>query len=66
LIFNWVASSKNGEEFSQYQVGKNGVDLIEEHIAQGEGDKWCYNVYLNDGKIVTIFNPNQVIRIPIS
>lgn len=64
LIFNWYATPENGEEFSQYEVGRNGVVRIDEYRAQGEGDKWCWDVHLDDGRIISIFNPNQVIRIP--
>ena len=34
---------------------------INEHKAQGEGDKWFYDIHFSDGEIVRIFNPTEVL-----
>jgi len=40
-------------------VGDNGVTKIEEHPAQGEGDKWYYDIYFEGGEMARIFNVSQ-------
>ena len=66
IIFNWYATTEHGEEFSKYAVGTGylGVvcEKIEEHRPMGDGDKWYYDVYLSNGTIERIFNPNTVTR----
>jgi len=51
------------------QRGKHWVDgencnLIEEHPARGEGDKWFYDVYTenDDGfrRVIRVFDPLEV------
>ena len=37
------------------------VIKIKEHRAEGEGDKWYYDVFLSDGTMERIFNPNVVV-----
>ena len=37
-----------------------GVTEIKEHSAQGEGDKWFYDVYFDSGRMERIFNVIQV------
>jgi hypothetical protein len=49
----------NGETW--WYKGKQGVTKIEEHSAQGEGDKWYYDIYVDDGKVIRVFNPVQVV-----
>ena len=55
LIYNWFAGAGEG-----LTVGVNGVKSIEEHKAQGEGDKWNYLVEFEDGHFLRVFNPNSV------
>ena len=43
-------------------VGKYGVTEIIEHSAQGEGDKWYYDVVFGD-KINRIFSFKEVVFI---
>lgn len=54
----WDGSA--GEDWSQYEVGKEGVTSIIEHPAGGEGDKWFYDVNFEDGRMERLFNPNTV------
>ena len=42
-----------------YDIDRN-CDRIVEHSAQGEGDKWFYDVY-RDGEIIRIFDPVEVV-----
>ena len=37
------------------------VEKITCHPAQGEGDKWFYEIYYKDGRIETIFNPRRTL-----
>ena len=47
-----------------YRVGSDGVSAIVEHRAQGDGDKWFYDVHFEDGRVERIFNINKVILEP--
>lgn len=62
LIANWYSFTADGggEDYDTYEVGKNGVERITEHRAQGEGDKWFYDVDFENGGTKRIFNPNSV------
>ncbi len=66
LIYNWFQCGSTqdrdgaGEDWTRLTVGVNGVKSIEEHKAQGEGDKWNYLVEFEDGHFLRIFNPNSV------
>lgn len=42
------------------------IEKITVHPAQGEGDKYFWEVYFKDGRIEDIFNPRKVVRIPKS
>lgn len=45
-------------EYAHHQtftVGQNLLNKIEEHQAQGEGDKWYYELFYEDGTTVKIF-----------
>jgi hypothetical protein len=65
INFNWYAEPSYGEHFGSYQVGEYANCLnIEEHRPMGDGDKWFYDVTLNDGTITRIFNINQVFYFP--
>lgn len=44
----------------RYVVGEN-ADKITEHSAQGEGDKWYYDIERKDGKTERLFNVERVI-----
>lgn len=66
IQYNWFGTPKDGEQFSLCSVGKRyrndiSVIKIEEHQSQWEGDKWYYDVFLSDGTIDRIFNPNAVV-----
>ncbi len=54
LIYNLHEADK---KWIKLIVGVNGVKSIEEHQAQGEGDKWNYFVEFNDGHFLRIFHP---------
>lgn len=60
LIYNWHQYPQGGEDWSIYTVGKGGVKEIQEHSAAGEGDKWFYDVFFDDGRMERIFNPNKI------
>jgi hypothetical protein len=68
ILFNWYASSENGEESSIRTVGTDygkpsGICIeIREHYAAGEGDKWYYDVLYDSGMSERIFNPNMVYK----
>jgi hypothetical protein len=55
LHYNWF-STPEGEEYSSYTVGKEGVT----HILHDSVRK-CYSVIFGDVGEVTIFNPNRVV-----
>ena len=65
IYYNWHQGDMC-EEYSYYEVGvmapngKTPVEIIE-HQCGVEGDKWCYDVYFEDGAINRLFNPNEVI-----
>lgn len=42
-----------------YTVGKYGVIKIEGHSAQGEGDKWYYDI-ITEKEIIRLFNFSRV------
>ena len=41
----------------EVNLGKYGVKEINEHRAQGEGDKWYYEVIFDDNRVLMIFDP---------
>lgn len=47
-----------------YYVGSDGVIEIKEHQAQGEGDRWFYDVHYEKGQVRRIFNPSQALFSP--
>ena len=47
-----------------YFVGSDGVTEIREHQAQGEGDRWFYDVHYERGLVRRIFAPAQVLFSP--
>ncbi len=76
IYYNFVQVSLGDEASEDYmvaEVGKpflsyNGNDEyqdkkvinIKEHRPAGEGDKWFYDIELEDNKIVRVFNINSV------
>lgn len=60
LTFNWFFG-EYGDEFTTAEVGKMGVWRIEEHRPAGEGDRLWYDIYMDDGSMERIFNPNRVL-----
>jgi hypothetical protein len=40
------------------------VISIEEHRSAGEGDKWYYDIFLEDGSMQRTFNPNRAFYAP--
>lgn len=47
-----------------YAVGLDGVIKITEHPAQGEGDKWFWNIHFANGTIVSLFHCLSITRVP--
>jgi hypothetical protein len=63
IDYNWYAVNPGvGEEYCSYIVGRAGVIKIEEHGAAGDGDRWFYRVYFDNGNEIMIFNPNKVYK----
>lgn len=56
IYFN--ANSENA--IYGYIVGKDEVTAIKEKRADGEGDKWFYDVFISGKLAVRVFNPNFV------
>jgi hypothetical protein len=63
IQYDWYFTPE-GEEYKKYRVGSDGVSAIVEHRAQGDGDKWFYDVHFEDGRVERIFNINKVILEP--
>ena len=64
IKYNWFYSNENGEECNVYRVSTNDdIISIKEHTAQGEGDKFYYDVVFKDEHIERIFNINSVIYV---
>jgi hypothetical protein len=61
LNLAWMA-----DELSLYTVGQDGIEKIVEHAAQGEGDRWFYDVHYVTGKVIRVFTPHQVCYSPES
>lgn len=59
IYYNWYFG-EYGEKYESRKVGEDGVIKIEEHKAQGEGDRWYYDISFNDGRTERVFNPNRV------
>ena len=43
-----------------FRLGDDNIKEIKEHAAQGEGDKWYYDVYFRDGTMTRLFNFDEV------
>ncbi len=63
IIFNWFTTDQ-GASYQIREVGTGGVERIVEHEARGEGDKWHYDVFYEDGTIERIFNVNYAVFKP--
>ena len=50
----------------EYVLGQNGVIGIDEHKAQGEGDRWHYDVEYDTGRVERLFIPERVRFIPLT
>ena len=46
--------------YGWYTVGVDGCVSITEHSAQGDGDKWYYDIVFADGKTIRSFGVDQV------
>ncbi len=69
LHYNWVPPIYDGqslysESSEKAIVGTDGVTEIKEHGAQGEGDRWFYDIRYESGLEVRVFNPNKVFFKP--
>lgn len=68
LHYNWFYSNECGEEYDIAEVGsvcartQHLVVEIKEHRAQGDGDKWYYDVIYCNGSEMRVYNPNLVLR----
>ena len=72
LIYNWVQVGDTESGFNEdYEIAqvdrpdtqtKTIVKSINEHPAEGEGDRWYYDVFFIDGTEMRVFNPNTVIK----
>ncbi len=49
-----------GEDWERFTVGEKGVKEIEENAIGGGLEVWNYVVFLEDGTVYRIFNPNFV------
>ena len=47
---------------NSFDVTYKGIKEITEHPAQGDGDKWFYNVVFENGDEIMVFNPTQVFK----
>lgn len=63
IRFNYYPGSLDGhypERYEEHIVGQKGVVEIREHAAQGDGDRWYWDVYYDCNSVERIFNPHQV------
>jgi len=66
LQFNWhqvgstIDRDGSGENYHRHEVGKNHVHEIVEYPPTMSGEVWNYKVFLEDGTIYRVFNPNFV------
>lgn len=47
---------RDGETLEEFLVTS-----IQEHSCRGEGDKWYWDIHINDGGTLRIFNPEEVL-----
>lgn len=48
------------ERYLEHAVGYGGVTEIREHAAQGDGDRWFWDVHFDNNRVQRIFNPHLV------
>jgi len=60
-IFMLICQSGFSKGEMSYTKSAEGVESITEHRAQGEGDKWYYDVKLINGQTIREFQPITVI-----
>jgi len=60
IKYNWT----NDGDYQVAEVGREEIVRIEEHRPAGEGDKWFFDIYLEDETIIRVFNINEVIYTP--
>lgn len=58
---NWFYTP-DGDGSYTYEIGKDNVKQIIEHVPRGEGDRWFYMIVFEDGKEIYVFNPNMVYK----
>ena len=56
---NWELCAHVGRPFPYGSHGK--VTRIEEHRARGDGDRWHYDVTLEDGEVHVLFSFDEVV-----
>ena len=49
-----------GDDSWPVEIGINGCVRIEEHPAQGDGDRWFYDVIYDDGHVLRLFTVDCV------
>jgi hypothetical protein len=54
------SSQDDPERYLEYCVGYAGVTEIREHAAQGDGDRWYWDVHFDNNQVQRIFNPHMV------
>jgi len=54
-IINVEFDERHGFE----KVGQNGCKEIIEHPAQGEGDRWFFDIHYDNGEMMRVFNPTK-------
>lgn len=64
ITYNYYFGPENGEEYKEAIVGVAGVVNIVEHQAGGEGDKWFYDVHYDNGQVLRVFHPHEVVFTP--
>lgn len=60
IEFNWYHSQEDGPTYSHYDIGENGVDRIEAHFPEFQGDRLWYSVIFYNNSEVQILNINRV------
>lgn len=51
-VISWMTTANDG----YYEVEAEGVTAILQHPAQGEGDKWYYDVIYQNELVIRVFN----------
>ena len=59
--FAWVDAHEKGEDYTNYEVGKEGVVEITEHRPTDPNDKWFYDITFEGGGMKRVFNPDTVL-----